>query len=50
MEMFLCAMGYKPDFTLDGSVANLLPQPGELTGVPGTTRCPTHPSEGCDLL
>lgn len=50
MEMFSCALGYKPDFILEESVAHLIPQPWELTGVPGTTGCPTQPSEGCDLL
>lgn len=31
MEMFSYALGYKPDFTPEGSVAHLAPQPWELT-------------------
>lgn len=48
--MFSCALGYKPDFTPEGSVARLAPQPRELTGVPATTGCSTQPSKECDLL
>lgn len=49
MEMFSCALGYKRDFTLEESVAHLIPQSWELTGAPDSAGCPTQPSEGCDL-
>lgn len=46
MEMFSCALGYKPDFTLEVSVTHLVPQPWELTGVPGTTGVPHNLQKG----